>query len=52
MQVLLEEGTLEAVSLLLARKRQLQLVDFDNHLDDLAEDYLNAELNKEIEECL
>ena len=51
-QVALEEGTLEAVSHLLAKKKHLQLVDFDNHLDELTEDYLNADLNEEIERCL
>jgi len=30
------------------RKIYKDLVDFDNHLDDLTQDYLNVEINMEI----
>lgn len=50
--VALQEGTLDAASMLLQKKKQLDLVDFDNHLDDLTQDYMNEELNTDIEAYL
>lgn len=35
---------------LLQRQVYEQLVDFDNHLDDLSKDWRNLTLNKEVEE--
>lgn len=36
-------------SSLLQRRAYKDLADFDNHLDDLALDYLNVAINMEIE---
>merc|ERR1712179_798046 len=49
--VLLEHGveSLNAVSALIQRKYFRDLLDFDNHLDDLTKDYLNVDLNMEID---
>merc|ERR1719309_18666 len=38
---------------LLIKKRLFRdLVDFDNHLDDLTQDYLNVQINMKIDSCL
>ena len=50
--VRVEEGAVEAANELLQRRVQDAIVDFDNHLDDLNKDYLNVELNMEIDQCL
>ena len=42
----LEPDTLETASALVQRKAQKDMVDYDNHLDDLAKDFLNSELNE------
>lgn len=47
-----EAVSLACASALLKKKIYRDLVDFDNHLDDLAQDYLNVELNMEIDSCL
>lgn len=44
--------TLACASALVHKKIYRDLVDFDNHLDDIALDYLNVELNMEIDSCL
>ncbi len=46
---MLSEGTLDALSEALRLGMQRQLVDFDNHLDDVAQDYLNAQLNDKLD---
>jgi len=47
-----EEATLECASELVERKVYRELVDFDNHLDDIGLDYLNVQLNMKIDACL
>lgn len=42
--------TLDICSSLLAKESYNCLVDFDNHLDEISLDWMNEELNKEIEE--
>jgi len=44
--------TLACASALVQKKIYKELVDFDNHLDDVTQDYLNVELNMEIDSCL
>jgi len=44
--------TLHCASALVKKKIYSCLVDFDNHLDDVTQDYLNVELNMEIDSCL
>ena len=44
-----DEDTLAVTSSLLQRRAYKDLADFDNHLDDLALDYLNVAINMEIE---
>ena len=51
-QFSLEEGAVEAIAAMIQKGLPEQLVDFDNHLDDVAKDYLNVELNMEIDQCL
>lgn len=51
-EIVLEGPTLEVVSTLLQKKNQALLNDFDNHLDDLACDILNRDLNSVILQCL
>ena len=48
----LEEGALEAIAAMIQKGLAEQLVDFDNHLDDVAKDFLNVDLNMEIDQCL
>ncbi len=48
--VRLEENAAEAVSAMLQERLQEDLVDFDNHLDDLEKDYLNVKLNMAIDQ--
>jgi len=43
-----DEDTLALTSIMVQRKIYKDLVDFDNHLDDLTQDYLNVEINMEI----
>ena len=38
-------------SALIQRRVFKDLADFDNHLDDLSQDYLNVAINLEIEKC-
>jgi len=47
-----DEVTLACASALVHKKIYRDLVDFDTHLDDLSMDYLNVELNMEIDSCL
>merc|ERR1711976_80603 len=42
----LEEGALEAASSLLHSKSHTDLVDFDNHLDDITLDWSNPDINE------
>ncbi|XP_066155010.1 ER membrane protein complex subunit 8/9 homolog [Euwallacea fornicatus] len=46
------EGACEALMVLQQKKAHQGLVDFDNHLDDISLDWMNAHLNKSIEEYL
>lgn len=45
----IEEGTLDTLSGLVGKKLHKELVDYDNHLDDVARDFLNVNLNMEID---
>jgi len=47
-----DDVTLACASALVHKKIYRDLVDFDTHLDDLSLDYLNVELNMEIDSCL
>lgn len=44
--------TASALMVLLQQKAYNNLVDFDNHLDDISLDWMNVRLNKTIEEYL
>ncbi|XP_050300734.1 ER membrane protein complex subunit 8/9 homolog [Anthonomus grandis grandis] len=44
--------TLESLKTLLQEKAYNDLIDFDNHLDDISLDWMNVELNKKVEESL
>ncbi|KAL1518037.1 hypothetical protein ABEB36_001723 [Hypothenemus hampei] len=46
------EESYEALMVLQQRKEYNNLVDFDNHLDDISLDWMNVQLNKSIEEYL
>jgi GAF domain-containing protein len=46
----LESNSKSAAAALLQRQVYEQLVDFDNHLDDLSQDWRNLNLNQEVEE--
>ena len=46
-----EEETFAVTSQLLQTRGYKDLADFDNHLDDVALDYLNVSLNIEIDKC-
>jgi hypothetical protein len=46
----LDSKTQSVAASLLQRRVYEQLVDFDNHLDDLSKDWRNLTLNKEVEE--
>lgn len=48
-KVTVEEETLEATSSLLQDKVYYDLVDFDNHLDNIKLDWKNSSLNEQIE---
>ena len=45
----IEEEALAVTSAMLHSKAFKDLVDFDNHLDDVSQDYLNVGLNMEID---
>merc|ERR1712226_289268 len=45
---LLEAGSLEMASSLLCSKAYREIVDFDNHLDDVALDWQNQEINEQL----
>jgi len=45
----IDDEALEVTSALLHCKAFRNLVDFDNHLDDVSQDYLNVRLNMEID---
>lgn len=47
-----DDDTLAVTSSLLQRRAYKDLADFDNHLDDLALDYLNVAINMEIDKLL
>ncbi|XP_060579767.1 ER membrane protein complex subunit 8-like [Ruditapes philippinarum] len=47
-----DEDTLQTASVLLEQEQYRHLVDFDNHLDDVANDWRNTKLNDIIERCL
>lgn len=51
-RVTVEDETLEATSSLLEDKIYYDLVDFDNHLDNISLDWKNLSLNKQIEGIL
>lgn len=46
----LDSKTQSVAAALLQRRVYEQLVDFDNHLDDLSQDWRNLNLNQEVEE--
>lgn len=46
------DTTASALMVLLQQKAYNNLVDFDNHLDDISLDWMNVRLNKTIEEYL
>lgn len=46
----LESNSRSVAAALLQRRVYEQLVDFDNHLDDLSQDWRNLNLNQEVEE--
>jgi len=46
------DRTASALMVLLQQKAYDNLVDFDNHLDDISLDWMNVRLNKTIEEYL
>ncbi len=48
----IEEGAVEGVAAMIQKGLAEQLVDFDNHLDDVSTDILNVELNMDIDQCL
>jgi hypothetical protein len=50
-EVRVEESSLETTSALLQKGSFEDVVDFDNHLDDLKKDFLNVELNMMIDQC-
>lgn len=41
-----------AISVLVREKVQRELVDFDNHLNDINEDWTNKDINKSVQEIL
>jgi len=47
-----ETITLACASALVREGIFRELVDFDNHLDDITQDYINVELNMKIDSCL
>ena len=51
-KVLVDEDSLAATSALLEKRVYKDLSDFDNHLDELTQDYLNVAVNIEIDKCL
>jgi len=46
----LESNSKSVAAALMQRRVYEQLVDFDNHLDDLSQDWRNPNLNQEVEE--
>ncbi|XP_023726329.1 ER membrane protein complex subunit 8/9 homolog [Cryptotermes secundus] len=48
--VSLESNSKSVAAALLQRRVHEQLIDFDNHLDDLSQDWRNLNLNQEVEE--
>jgi len=46
------DGTSDVMSLLIQQKSFRDLVDFDNHLDDISLDWMNIKINKEIDSFL
>ena len=46
----IEESGFAVTSQLLQSRGYKELVDFDNHLDDVSSDYLNVDLNQTIDE--
>lgn len=44
--------TLDTCSSLLEKRAYKQLIDFDNHLDDLKQDWANDDVNEEIQSLL
>nr|ACO15371.1 Neighbor of COX4 [Caligus clemensi] len=50
--VLLEDGGSECVAHLLSKKTHASLVDFDNHLDNITQDYFNAAFNQAVEDFM
>ena len=46
-----EEETLDAASSLLRSGAYRKLMDFDNHLDDVKNDWRNLEINEVISHC-
>jgi hypothetical protein len=46
------EETLALTSDLIGRRVYKELADFDNHLDDITQDYLNVQMNMVIDQAL
>lgn len=46
------DHTLDACSILLSKRSYVDLVDFDNHLDDISLDWKNEQMNTEIRNIL
>lgn len=46
------DATASALMVLLQQKVYNNLMDFDNHLDDISLDWMNVRMNKTIEEYL
>lgn len=51
-KVIIDEETLERTSALLRQKIYYDLVDFDNHLDNISLDWKNVSLNQQIQSIL
>jgi GAF domain-containing protein len=48
----LERNSQSVAAALLQRRVYERLVDFDNHLDDLSQDWRNLNLNQEVEQVV
>ena len=48
----LESGTLAAISSLLATRAHRELIDFDNHLDNITLDWKNLQINELLKQTL
>uniref|UniRef100_A0A0K2UJZ8 MPN domain-containing protein n=1 Tax=Lepeophtheirus salmonis TaxID=72036 RepID=A0A0K2UJZ8_LEPSM len=50
--ILLEEGGAECAAHLMSKKAHKNLIDFDNHLDDITKDYVNTSFNDQVEDFM